>query len=198
MVGAFFSRKESDFYLASPCKFLKPVKIEKVKCSQVQCKHWIKYPIYNVVVDERNVKSVKVEGTHYQCIDGLGPSDNLDIKPKSGPPPENACINIVVEQEIPQFFCWTRNPFKEGLLGQMDVSIKEGSPEVKIDVDLLRFAKNDIAYKLGLNTVIDNTEYIKDNIIYVKEIPRPFTSSFLKEIFNVDWKWPGITSGLIP
>lgn len=185
LIGLYFSRKDSDFYLASPCKFQQNIKIEKKSC-RLMCDKWIKYPVYSVFVDKNNIKNVKVESFHYQCIDGLGPAD-LDMVKNipSADPPDGECLNVKVE-ELPEFFCWTRNPFRHSGL-----EIKQTGSSPVVRVDFLNAVRNTVSHQMGLSTVVDNTEYIAPNMIYVKQIANPFTISFAKELLNTDWKWPG-------
>lgn len=173
IVTAFAGVKTSDFYIASPCNIDKTILIEKKDCSALKgsgpdkCERWLKYPIYNVFVDDSG-KKVQEVGTHYQCVEGLGPAGKNDVKPDDAP--TGKCLQITI-QDPPEGFCWTKNAYRE---------------------QWRSWFYNDISWELDLTVVVDNTEFLDKNTIHVKPITKtPFSPSSVKEILGFEWKWPG-------
>lgn len=172
IVVAFASVKTSDFYVASPCTIDSTVTIKKIDCSLLKgsgpdrCERWLKYPIYNVFVDE-NGKKVQEVGTHYQCVEGLGPPGNPDVKPDDAP--SGKCLQVTVK-DPPQGFCWTKNAYRE---------------------QWRSWFYNDVSSFFEFNTVVDNTEFLNKNTIHVKPINNPFGISSSKNLIGIEWKWPG-------
>lgn len=181
LVKWFLGYKASDFYLASPC-IAHNIEIEKVDCKQL-CGRWLKYPLYDVVVDNRGERRYVYAGDHYQCVENIAGTESV-----SAEGPKGACLRVKVKGD-PEGFCWTADPTKSILKGSMAADIKNipGIPQAAV--------VQTAASLFGFTPVRDSTLYLQDaKAIALK--PRQDVESIwnqMKELLDRRywWAWPG-------
>lgn len=172
-LSLFLSYKASDFYLASPCA-LNKVQIEKVSCDTL-CKKWMKYPLYDVVVDSKGERRYEHTGDHYQCIENIEGAAGASMQGPTG-----SCLKVKV-QSSPEGFCWTADPTKGTASGIFE--------------KITNFETQAVASVFGFTPVKDSALYIKEPPAIalkpqeVSEGVLSATKDFVERRYT--WSWPG-------
>lgn len=116
--------KDSEFYLASPCKIEgdKQIKIkyeENCEGDEKLCEEGITYPLYEYKVEFDGTRSIANVGSHFMCLKAVGKDrdepeeykEKYKTERDKKELPENlACIKIYIDHARRNDFCWTNNP----------------------------------------------------------------------------------------
>lgn len=137
VMAATLRFKNSEFYIASPCKLNgDEMTIKYVNNCQDDgsddklCSEGITYPLYGYRVDYDGTKTITHTGDHFMCLESIGkdkdePQDYKDKykeEIKQDKTKENiACIKIEMKDVKRDDFCWTNNPVfpKQGFLDRL-------------------------------------------------------------------------------